>query len=256
MKPGLVTITFRKLSPQAIVDAAAAAGLACLEWGGDVHVPHGDLETARVVGQMTRDHNLEVRAYGSYYALAESEAKGLAFASVLETAVALGAPCIRVWPGKRGSAEADAAYRQSVADDALRVAEMAHARGVSIAYEFHGGSLTDTAASARALLDATAHPAIFTLWQPPVGGTVGENLKGLELVLPRLGHVHAFHWWPDAKHRLPLAEGTAAWQRYIAAMREGGKSPDVLLEFVPGDDPAVLAREAQTLQELTGDFPA
>lgn len=256
MKPGLVTITFRKLSPQAIVEAASLAGLACLEWGGDVHVPHGDVETARTVGQMTRDHNLEVRAYGSYYALAESEAKGLAFDTVLETAVALGAPCIRVWPGKRGSAVADAAYRQLVADEALRVADQAHARGISIAYEFHGGTLTDTAASARDLLEATRHPGIFTLWQPPVGGTVEENLKGLALVLPRLGHVHAYHWWPDASHRLPLAEGAADWQRYLSAIREGDKSPDVLLEFVPGDDPGVLAREAQTLQELTGDFPA
>ena len=247
MRAGLVSITFRNLSPAALVEKAVASGLACVEWGGDVHVPHGELDTARAVGCLTRTRGLEVSAYGSYYALGESEQLGLSFTRVLESAVALGAPVIRVWAGKKGSAEADAAYRETVARDALRIADLSQREGVSIAYEFHSGSLTDTASSARALLDATAHPAIFTLWQPPNGRTEEECLEGLELVISRLSHVHAFHWWPDAAHRLPLAEGAARWRRYLSFLRSAGKNPDVLLEFVPGDDPGVLRREAETL---------
>ena len=249
MKAGLVSVTFRKVSPQVLVETAAGCGLECIEWGGDIHVPHGDIDAAREVGRITHEQGLAVSAYGSYYALAESEQKGLAFETVLETAVALGAPTIRVWPGKRASAEADADYRKLVETDALRVADLAHRVGLSVSYEFHAGSLTDTAASAKALLDATQHPAIFTLWQPPNGRPVEECLAGLDLVIHRLGHIHAFHWWPDAAHRLPLSEGRERWKSYFSRIRKAELSPDVLLEFVPGDDPGVLPREAQTLRE-------
>ncbi len=250
MRTGLVSITFRKLSPAALIEKAAACGLTCLEWGGDIHVPPGDLANAREVGRLTRQRNLVVRAYGSYFVLGQSEREGLSFASVLETAIALGAPVIRVWAGKKGSADADEAHRKTIEHEALRLADMAHREGVSIAYEFHGGSLTDTASSARALLDATAHPAIFTLWQPPNGRSEEECLESLSLVVDRLSHVHAFHWWPAAGHRLPLAEGAERWRRYLSLMCESGKNPDVLLEFVPGDDPEILGREAETLRGL------
>jgi hypothetical protein len=43
IQTGLVSITFRQLSPPAIIDLVRQAGLEGIEWGGDVHVPHGDL---------------------------------------------------------------------------------------------------------------------------------------------------------------------------------------------------------------------
>lgn len=254
MRTGLVSITFRKLAPDALVKLALRCGLECIEWGGDVHVPHGKVEIAREVARQTRDHGLDVCAYGSYYTLAESEKRDLAFGDVLESAVALGAPAIRIWAGKKASADADAGYRTAVEADALRIADLARAAGVAVCYEFHANSLTDTAASAKALLDATRHPAIFSLWQPPNGQSVEVCMDGLELVLPRLRHMHAFHWWPDARHRLPLAEGEGRWKKYLARVRKAGMTPDVLLEFVPGDDPEILQREAATLKSWLANF--
>src|SRR5690242_18609852 len=97
---GLVSVTFRQLPPQQIVELAAQGGLAAIEWGGDVHVPHGELQTARRVLERTRQAGLQVAAYGSYYRVGVSPAQGLAFESVLETALALQAPTIRVWAGQ------------------------------------------------------------------------------------------------------------------------------------------------------------
>lgn len=248
MRAGLVSITFRALPALDVLDLAAQAGLDSLEWGGDVHVPHGDLKTAREIGAATRDRGLEVEAYGSYYCLAESEAEGLAFGAVAETASALGAPVIRVWPGRRGSAKADEAYRSAVVQDALRCAEIARSAGGTIAYECHANSLTDSVPSLRRLLQETEHPGITTLWQPPNGRTPEECLESLAAALPRLAHVHVFHWWPTHATRLPIAEGGERWPRYIETIRSAGQSPAFLLEFVPGDDPAVLVREAQTLK--------
>ncbi|MCU0793379.1 MAG: sugar phosphate isomerase/epimerase [Opitutaceae bacterium] len=103
--PGLVSITFRKLSPVEIVGLVRKAGLRGIEWGGDVHAPHGDIGRAREVRALTEDAGLKVAAYGSYYRAGWSEANGLSFKHVLDSAVELGAPTIRVWPGNKGSAE-------------------------------------------------------------------------------------------------------------------------------------------------------
>jgi sugar phosphate isomerase/epimerase len=248
MTPGLVSITFRKLSVSEIARLASQAGLQCVEWGGDIHVPHGDLAAACEAARISADCGLRVSSYGSYLRLGASS--GPSPAEVVETAVALGAPTIRVWAGTMGSAESDEATRTAVIRDALAMADLAHAANTSIAYEFHANTLTDTTESAVRLLQATEHPAIHTFWQPPNGMAIDRSLISLKAVLPRLRNVHAFHWWPDAGHRLPLNEGRDRWIQYLAVIRNAGLNPDVLLEFVRGDDPELLASEAKTLSKL------
>lgn len=250
MKPGLVSVTFRSLPPGAIVEICRSNGLSSIEWGGDAHVLHGDEKTAGVVGELTRAAELSIAAYGSYYRLASPD--GPDFATVLATAVALGAPVIRVWAGTCGSADASPGLRQKVADDALRCADLASARNVSIAYEFHDGTLTDSTDSALELLNATDHPFLKTLWQPPHGLPLQECLASLHLLAPRLQHVHVFHWWPDPSRRCPLEEGRNRWSAYIAALRQKGKDIPLLLEFVRGDSPASLQKDAKTLLDLCG----
>ena len=44
IKSGLVSITFRELNPLEIIRLVSKAGLDGIEWGGDVHVPHGDIK--------------------------------------------------------------------------------------------------------------------------------------------------------------------------------------------------------------------
>lgn len=249
MKAGLVSVSFRKLSPSEIVALCVQSGLEAIEWGGDIHVPPGGERSASEVGELTRSAGLSVAAYGSYYRLASPD--GPDFSSVLASAVALGAPVIRVWAGNRGSAESGIAEKQAVAEDALRCADLAASRNIRLAYEFHQGTLTDTTESARELLDATAHPFIKTLWQPPHGLSLEDCLASLRAVLPRLEHVHVFHWWPDPSCRLPLADGRDRWTAYLEELRANSKDCALLLEFVRGDDPACLAEDAKTLREIT-----
>jgi sugar phosphate isomerase/epimerase len=250
MKPGLASVTFRNLPPVAIVELCRQNRLSSIEWGGDVHVPYGEERTAGAVGELTRSAGLSIAAYGSYFRLGCPE--GPDFSSVLATAAALGAPVIRVWAGTRGSAEASSALRRGVIDDALRCADLAAARNVSIAYEFHDGTLTDSTDSALELLGATEHPFIKTLWQPPHGLSLQECLASLHALTPRLQHVHVFHWWPDPSCRLPLENGRDRWEAYIAELRLQGKDIPLLLEFVRGDDPDNLQEDAKTLLDLCG----
>ncbi len=248
MKSGLVSVSFRKLSVIDVARLASEAGLECIEWGGDIHVPHGDLAAARHAAKVTSDHGLSVSSYGSYLRLGVGGDPSLE--SVVETAVALEAPTIRVWAGKKGSAEATDADRAAVVESALAAAQLAAAAGLSISYEFHANTLTDTTESAAQLFADTLHDAIHSYWQPPNGVGVQEALASLEVTLPRLSNVHAFHWWPDPSTRLPLAEGRDRWITYLDRVRQAGLQPDVLLEFLPGDDPDLLPSEAATLLKL------
>ena len=43
-----------------IIEAVKAAGLDGIEWGGDVHVPHGDVETAKRVAKLMEEAGLEI----------------------------------------------------------------------------------------------------------------------------------------------------------------------------------------------------
>lgn len=172
-KTNLVSITFRQLAPADIVSLVAQAQLDGIEWGGDVHVPHGDVARTRTVRQLTHDAGLHVLAYGSYFRLREGEA----FEPVLEIAVVLGVRLIRVWAGDRGSALADATARERINLESRRISEWAAREGIRVAYEFHGNTLTNMLESTLHLLEAA--PLTQTLWQPPHELTETAQLEGL-----------------------------------------------------------------------------
>jgi len=251
IRSGLVSITFRKLSPRAIIELVTRADLTGIEWGGDVHVSHGKISVAREVAQMTRDAGLLVAAYGSYYRVGVSEADGLAFERVLESAITLGAPTVRVWAGNRGSADADEGYRAAVIEDARRIAVLAHAAGITVSFEYHRNTLTDTNASAHQLLEEVGHPNVRTYWQPPVAMSPAECLKGLDAASDYLSNAHVFQWAATSltatADRRPLAEGAGVWRQYLERIAATDRAHFALLEFVRDDAPEQFLADARIL---------
>jgi sugar phosphate isomerase/epimerase len=250
----LVSVSFRQLSPPAILALAKENDLGLIEWGGDIHVPEGDLVTGRKVGEATRSTGLKVAAYGSYYRLGGTDPD--AFQPVLNTAVALGAPAIRVWAGNTGSEAADEAIWKSVCADANRIAGLAEKEGLRVALEFHGGTLNDTPGSARRLWQELDHPNLRSLWQPLPTLTPREQNESLSVILPHLSHVHVFHWNPGPPvDRRPLAEGAGDWARWFGMIKPGYPEIPSLLEFVVADDPDNLSADAATLHKLLESVP-
>lgn len=247
--PGLVSVTFRKFTPVEVAALVKRAGLRSIEWGGDVHVPHGDLGRAREVREVTLEHGLVTAAYGSYYRCGQGETTGPSFEHVLETAVELGAPTIRVWPGGAGSDAVDEEGRWKIINDLRRIAGLAARAGVSISTEFHGGTLTDTNESASKLLVEVDHANVFTCWQPHNGEPTEECVAGLKEVLPRVSNIHVFHWWPTAAERHPLAEGAERWAQFWPALKQAPGDRHALLEFVQGDAAEAFLRDAVTLRQ-------
>ena len=248
-KTGLVSITFRQLGIEEIIGLVKSTGLECIEWGGDVHLPHGDVERAILVGELTREAGLEVSAYGSYYRVGHSEDEGLSFSSILDTAVALRAPVIRVWAGKKEGQDTDEAYQVMVAGESRRIAEMASEKGVKVAFEFHSHTLTNTGQSCRDLFEAIDNPNIFTFWQPIHGVEPADNCGQMQLVKPWIIAVHVFHWRPTYEHRLLLEEGVGNWKQYFDELKDVAEKNDlpVMLEFTKDDLENNFLKDAKTL---------
>lgn len=243
MRPGICSVTLRAQSPAEVVRIAAAAGLQVIEWGGDVHVPPGDDRAAETARQATADAGLQVASYGSYYRAGVDSPDTVG--PIVAAAAAIGAPRIRIWAGAVGSAEASAADWTAVVDGARAMRSAAAAAGIDVAFEFHRGTLTDDPAAARKLVTETG---VDTYWQPPVGLSDEEALDGLQTVLDHVRALHVFAWWPTTE-RLPLADRETLWRKVFDRVPQ----TDALLEFVPDDDPALIATEAATLRALIGD---
>jgi 3-dehydroshikimate dehydratase len=251
LKAGLVSVSFRNLDPQEIIELCVDCGLQGIEWGGDVHVPPGDLARASQVSEMTREAGLSVAAYGSYYFLG-GDTKGSQFADVLETAINLQAPVIRIWAGQKASSECTEQDWVEAVEDSRRVADMAAGEDIKIAYEYHQGTLTDTNESAMKLLDSVNHPNVFTFWQPPNGKETAYCLDGLQTVIDagKLSSLHVFHWWPGYKERHLLQAGAERWLSYLQLAIEAPGDRLACLEFSKDDDPENTRRDAATLMQL------
>jgi 3-dehydroshikimate dehydratase len=251
IRPGLVSVTFRHLHPDRVVALAEAARLTAIEWGGDVHVPHGDLTAAAHVAALTARAGLSVSAYGSYYRLGHSAQEGLDPRAVVSSAARLGAPVIRVWAGRLGSAEADAGYRARVCDDALRLAELAGEAGIGLVLEYHRETLTDTRDSTAALLAELHGAGVRSLWQPQPERDPATNAADLHALLPDLANLHVFAWQAD-RSRLPLTEHRKRWSAWLAVADAAPGDRYASLEFVADDDPAQALADAATLCDLLG----
>ncbi len=70
------------------------------------------------------------------------------------------------------------------------------------------------------------------------------------MLLAHVSAVHVFSWWPGST-RLRLAERASLWRSAFELFTAG----DALLEFVPGDDPALVADEARALTALLEEAP-
>jgi sugar phosphate isomerase/epimerase len=251
---GLTSVTFRGLPPDEIIVLARQAGLEGIEWGGDIHVPHGDLARAREVYERTLDAGLRTTSYGSYYTVGcEAGAGGLSFERVLETALILHAPIIRVWARNQGSASASPDLWQAVVADARRIAPMAAEEDVAIAFEYHENTLADSSGSTVRLLAEAGCPNLKSYWQPLDDKTAEQHLLELKAVSPWLANLHVYH--QQGEDRRPLAEGRAEWLAFLQFANSLPGDRDCLLEFVRDDSAEQFTKDAETLRRIFEKVP-
>ena len=249
-EPGLCSVTFRKLTPDKIVELALDAGLAAIEWAGDAHIPSGDTMIARDVARLCRKAGFAT-SYGSYVAPPTADLP--VFLQALETAIALSASNIRIWPGARERASLDynVDERRGTADTIRDMATEAARFGLTVSLEYHPLSLTDNTDSARRLIDEIAHSNVYLYWQPRPGLPLDDALAEITEIGAHVSHVHVFAW-NNARNRFPLKTALKYWRTVLSAMpvsRWTGRR-FAMLEFVANDDALAFLDDAATLRQI------
>jgi sugar phosphate isomerase/epimerase len=240
MLAGLVSVTFRQLAPERIIELAKPAGLDCIEWGSDVHCPPGDFKTARAIAGLMASNGLTSVSYGTYYRTGTFEP----FDKIIASAEILGAANIRVWAGAKPSAMASEEDWRLSAEDTRRIADMAAAHGMDVSFEYHCDTLTDSVQTTERLLALAERDNVFSYWQPPAGMSREENIYCLDRLigLNKLKNLH-----------VSFAGDTptgAEWREYIkrASLHAGA----ALLEFVKDGAPDRLTQDAARLKAMMG----
>ncbi len=246
---GLVSISFRKQSVEEILDACRASGLSSVEWGGDVHVPVGDIANAFRVKELTEKAGLTVSAYGSYYKIGEEDNSEEKMHALMKTAQALGAPFVRIWGGKQSSDRFRKADRAAFVRETQTLADIAREYGLRICFECHRDTVTDEYHNTVALLAEIDRENVGSLWQPLQNRTVSYNLDSAAVHASFARHIHVFHW--DSDCRYPLADGHDIWCRYLSYFK--GTNTSLMLEFMHDDRIDSLSAAADALRAIVAD---
>lgn len=251
IKTGLTSVTFRQKSVEEILALAKEAGLTGVEWGGDIHVPAGAVDIARETGRKTREAGLEVLSYGSYY----RGDPGESFTPILESALALGAPLIRIWAGRTPYESCPTGEWNRLTKCFQRAADAAQQAGIRLAFEYHRGTATQTITGALALLRDVDRANVGCYWQPNPDISQEERVKELEALAPFLANVHVFTW-SKGNIRHPLSQGEPQWKEYLAHLPQDHLPHCLILEFVQDDRVTAFREDAKTLRRWTAQWGA
>lgn len=243
-KLGLVSISFRKHSPEEIILAAKKAGLECIEWGSDVHAPYNDTEKLNSIAALQKEHGIYCSSYGTYFRLGVSEIEELP--QYITAAKTLGTDILRLWCGDKAYAEYSKEEKELLFAECKKAAKIAESENVTLCMECHNHTFTDEIEAALELMQSVNSPAFRMYWQPNQFKTVQQNMDYAENISEYTRHLHVFNWSGD--ERYPLEESIEIWEKYLEKFK-GERA--LLLEFMPDDDINSLSREADSLRKIT-----
>lgn len=242
-KLGLVSISFRKHSPEEIILAAKNAGLECIEWGSDVHAPCDDTEKLNNIALLQKQHGIFCSSYGTYFRLGVTPIEELP--QYISAAKTLGTDILRLWCGNKGSAKYFKWQKKKLFNECRQAAEIAESNGVTLCMECHNHTFTDKLNAAVELMQAVNSPAFKMYWQPNQYKTPERNIEYAEAISDNTRHIHVFNWSGSKKY--PLEKSVETWQKYLDKFK-GERA--LLLEFMPDDDINSLSREAEALRKI------
>lgn len=244
-KTGLVSISFRKYTPEQVMTATAEAGLEGIEWGSDVHAPVNEIDVLKGIAQRQKQLGLRCAAYGTYFRLGVTPLEQLA--DYIRAAELLDTDVLRIWCGDRPSCEYSREERERLFELAAAAAQMAERAGVRLCTEFHHHTFTDECLAVEEIIRAADSKAWRTYWQPNQYRTWQENRLTAGLLAPYVENYHVFSW--RREDRFPLLAQQREWAEYFDMADKNGPAY-ALLEFMPDDRIETLPREAEGLRTL------
>ena len=246
MKTGLTSITVRQKSISEIISIAKNAHLEAIEWGSDVHCMPEDIFALQKAYSETLGAGLKISSYGSYFRIGITDTNQ--FSKYCKAAEILGTDVIRIWAYNKAPGEVTNKEYELCVEQAKEISDVAQAFGITVCFEYHRGTLTQTYESAVKLINDIDRENIKLYWQPNPELTFEENNHELEAVLPFTVNIHCFKWNSN-NQRLPLSDGRDEWAGYIETAKKGNVK-NIILEFTADDSENNLYDDAKTLNDL------
>ena len=243
---GLVSVSFRKHTPNEILEAVKASGLSCIEWGSDVHAPCRDTQRLSQLARLQKEHGIVCSSYGTYFRFLETPIEELE--DYIAAAKILGTDILRLWCGTKSGAEMTEEERQTLLAQCKEAARIAQAEGVTLCMECHRNTFTERVEDALWLMEAVGSPHLRMYWQPFQWQSIEENLAHAKRIAPYSRHLHVFQW--KGSERFSLQEGIDEWRAYLSCF----ETPrTLLLEFMPDDRIESLGCEVKALKTMIGE---
>lgn len=243
-KPGLVSISFRSLTPSQVLARMQESGLHDVEWGSDVHAPCDDAQGLAQLAAMQAETGVTCCSYGTYYRLGDEAPE--AIIPYIRAAKTLGTRILRVWCGSKSYADFTPTETQALFASAREVARIAQEMDVVICLECHGRTFTEELPGALAIMQAVDSPHFRMYWQPNQHKPHAVNIAYAKAIAPYTTHVHVFH--REAHNKYPLAQGMAKWLDYLTYFT--AEDHHLLLEFMPDGRPESLEEETRALRAI------
>lgn len=254
MKAGVCTIAMKDVPVAEAIEACARAGAQGIElWGRAPHLPApSDRAGFARVRRHLLDAGLELVALGSYLrpgpdppASDEEEPH-----RVLAAAAELGCRLVRIWAGRKEYEESTPAEREAVYEGVRRMADDAQAAGCRLVLERHNSTLTNSWASAAAVIAALSCDHVRLCYQVPYPVPAHElrNCTDADFELLSLSahaHLQNYREQPDGSlERTLLAEGIVDYGSFGRQVRRAGYDGYAMVEFVATDRGELSAQEA------------
>ena len=242
---GLCSVTFRKKSPEEVIEIARSNGLDGIEWGGDIHVPPKTAPSrVREIVDRCRAAGITIPSYGSYFNVLDHNPED--FTPIVETASLLGAGVIRIWAGWVKAGEMTPAQFEKIVSTSRQAAQMASGKKIKVAYEFHDNTPTEGGDNAIRLLQGVNHPNLYTYFQAVRPNDYQETLRNLEKVYPKLLYIHVQN--NDGENSLPLVDFSDMWQEIVRRLIGRKYDGYLFFEFNVDNSPEQLAKDVDLIR--------
>ena len=237
---GLCSVSFRKNSPEEILQAMKEAKLSVIEWGSDVHCPP---EKASEIAKLQEQYDIRCCSYGTYFRVGVTPIDELK--EYITAAETLGTNVLRLWCGNKNSEEYTEIEKKALFAACKMAAEIAETEDVTLCMECHGGTYTNNKESAIELMENVNSKHFRMYWQPNQLRSEEENIQYAKLLSKYTENIHVFNW--IGKEKYPLKEAKDVWKSYLSCFEN---NKNLLLEFMPDDRIETLRSEAEALKEI------
>ena len=124
-KTGLVSISFRSLSVEELVNKVKNAGLEYIEWGSDVHAPKDDIKKLEMIAKLQEETGIKCSSYGTYFRFMKDDPEELR--GYIKAAKILGTDILRLWCGSKNHADLTAEEREFIISESKKAAKIVKA---------------------------------------------------------------------------------------------------------------------------------